>query len=323
MRKAGSFYTHGIAILVWQCLLVCIHASTEWINPKSGEIVRLASDPQGNGELRHFYVGENRLNFMSESPLRRENHGFGWQSDVQAHWHDDRFLIFEDDMGLCVVDTDEKTVLLNNIFTGLSRDPADNRWVAIRYRPVTRHQEQLTGDEKDTLLLIEPESMAKNIKNITQSNPLGHIISTQLDGIALSRPIWKKEGNGFVVASLIEGKFFAQLFDSDRLRIVRTQELNGVILSSDKILSPWLRDDVESMIKKAVETSGILSATRQENDLEAETVPPMSSKSPDREDAATQPSSGIAPRNLSIIAAAVLLGIIFCVYLVLRKYRKT
>jgi len=101
-----------------------------------------------------------------------------------------RFLTFEDEGGLCIVDTTKKIILINHSFAGLTKYAEDDIWAAIRFRSVPRrYPEGLLKDHKDLLLFLKADVLAKRVGLSTEADPYGHVPQINLDGIAVVSPI--------------------------------------------------------------------------------------------------------------------------------------
>lgn len=170
--------TFFVYVAVWCVLghIVTLAAASEWISPNAATTVQLATEDTATGKLEYIFIGGQKLPLLGHSPIRRENHGFGWFAGATGTWIDNRYLIFEDDMGLGIVDTQLRLILMNQVFTGHTKAPGVSKWAAIKYRPTSRNQEQLRGDEIDKLLFISPESLAAKSAASSEEAPL--IIST-------------------------------------------------------------------------------------------------------------------------------------------------
>ncbi|MEY4484143.1 MAG: hypothetical protein RL693_1595, partial [Verrucomicrobiota bacterium] len=134
--------------------------AAEWENPARSITVELKTQIAAGVDVQVLKIGSQALQLLGHSNIRRENHGFAWLESTPAHWVSDQFLVFQDDLGLCLVDAVGRKVLLNQVFTGFTKSPNADKWAAIRYRPTARDQEKLTGSERDTLWIIDPESLA-------------------------------------------------------------------------------------------------------------------------------------------------------------------
>lgn len=201
------------------------------------------------------------LKGLPQSPFRREYNGSSW-FDASPRWiGDGSFLVFESDDVLCIADAVSRTVLLNQALTGFTKAPNADQWAAIRFRPIARNQEHLTGSERDTLWFIDPESLASRSDLATEDAPFSHIPSAQLDGIAVARPIWTEDGSGVVSAIYKDGHVDAVLFDAASQQQTKRLRLPGVSLTSDQALSPWFLKEVEASIGTAVRALNLLSSS--------------------------------------------------------------
>lgn len=233
----------------------------EWASPDGRAVVRFVPEETGAGVLNHLYIGNQKLEAPADSPVRRENHGMAWLENAEGNWVDNRYLVFADDRGLCLVDVQNRNVLLNQTFTGYSKAPDTQEWAAIRYRPTARDQEQLLEGDTDTLWIIRPESLAIRRGEASEERPFAHVDSVALKGLALGRPVWTDDGKGVVVALYEDGKLVAVLLDAKTRQRLAAVPLDGLRLSKAQILSPWFSEDVESLVRREVAASGLLKAS--------------------------------------------------------------
>lgn len=216
----------------------------EWTNPEGSVSVSMGFDASG---LQHLYLNGEELPLVAHSPVRRENHGFGWQEGAEQDWIDNRFLILEDEAGLCIVDSETRKILINQTFTGISKSPGSAKWVAIRYRPVGRKQEKLESGWKDTVWFIEPETLARKVSEVSEEKPLKHIAAKPLNGIALSKPVWSEVDWTVTIATSVNGKIVMAKFDTKTRQLVSERPLEGVELSEEQMVSPWFLPEVDAL----------------------------------------------------------------------------
>lgn len=202
------------------------------------------------------------LKLLPQSPFRREYNGGSW-FEMPFRWIENRrFLVFEGDNGLCLVDASTQTVLLNQALTGLTKSPTADAWAAIRYRPTGRQQDLLTGNEKDTLWFIEPTALATASHEASEDDPFKHVPSVALGGIALAPPIWSKDGTQLAIVTHSGGRIEAAVFDSGTHRRLAVAPLPDLSFTKAQLLSPWFLPAVVEPIRKAVLESGVLGQGR-------------------------------------------------------------
>ncbi len=201
---------------------------------------------------------------VCESRLLAENHGYAWLNTEHHQWVSDKFLVFDDGDGLCVVDAESNQFLLNQTFTGYARSPKSQSWAAIRYRPTNRNQEQLTGNEKDTIWFIEPDELATNAKQSTTENPFAHVAAVQLDGIAIAQPHWSEDGASVAIVKHREGKVAADLFDPKQRVLIRSVSLPELTLTQEQLLSVWIIPEVDQRASEAIRASHVFKVTNSQ-----------------------------------------------------------
>lgn len=135
---------------------------------------------------------------LIESPVTREYGGLSWLGDVLPRWVEGRYLVFEREERLAVVDAAKKRLILNTTFEALVRAPKGERWIAVKHRPIGRLQEKITPGFRDTVYGID---LAEVIKVYEQKEgekpvvPFSHLKSLVLLGHAVAYPKWKADGS--------------------------------------------------------------------------------------------------------------------------------
>jgi hypothetical protein len=237
----------------------------DWKSPDGMVTISLESVNSAAGPVDHLLIGGSPAKLISHSPIRRENHGYGWLNSVSPKWIDNEFVVFEDEMGLCLVNIQQQAVLLNQVFTGYTRSPKAQAWAAIRYRPTSRNQEQLVGTERDAIWIIEPDELAANAKQSTSEKPFAHVAALQLDGIAVAKPIWSDDGAAFAIAKQLNGKIAADVFDHKQRALIRSVPLLGMELTQEQLLSVWLIPEVEHQAFVAIKEANVFDLTNSQS----------------------------------------------------------
>jgi hypothetical protein len=179
---------------------------------------------------------------------RREYHGSDWFQTMPEHWLDDRFLVFEDAYGLVIADVQNEQMLVDHVFTGYAKSPTANEWAAIRFRPTTRTQEQLTGDFQDTLLLIDPKDAAAHIREVSDSNFVGQLKAVKPGGVLLAPPEWSPDGSAFGVLTWKQGAVEAVRYDANLNEIARVPV--NIQVDHDTALSLSFKPELAQRAKK-------------------------------------------------------------------------
>jgi hypothetical protein len=240
---------------------VCYGSAAEWVNASKSITIELRSGGGASAVTQNVIIGGNLLDLLGHSSVRRENHGFGWLAEKPGEWVNDRFLVFQDEDGLCIIDGLQKLTLINQVFAGFSESPLGAKWAALRFRPTARNQEQLNGSEKDTLWFLDPSIMAQKRPSVVKDDFFDHLPIVRLDGVSLVRPIWTEDGSGVVVALYRGDGITALLYDVATQKLKKTVRLGGLQISPVQALSPWISKEIESSIAKAIATSGILQSS--------------------------------------------------------------
>jgi len=237
---------------IWISLSPCGCHAQAWSSPDGSVTLKFESANSSTGSLDRLVVNETQIEFISSSPIRRENHGFDWLTSVSPTWINNRFVAFEDDMGLCLVDTQQRKVLLDQVFTAYTKSPVSDTWVAIRYRPTGRNQEMLTGNEMDTVWFIEPTALAEKAQMVTDANPFAHVPAVRIDGIAVASPQWSEYGASVAIVKHRDGKLAADVFDPVSKVLVRTVPMQDVTLTQEQLRSVWIIPEIDRRASEAI-----------------------------------------------------------------------
>lgn len=236
----------------------------DWTSPDGSVTVRIQPADAASGSHYQVIVGETPARFISESRIRRENHGYDWMNSASSNWLDNRFITFEDDSGLGIVDAQQHTILLDQVFEAYTYSPQSKMWAAIRYRPTSRNQDQLEGGEKDTIWFIEPNELAANADLSTSEHPFAHVATLQLNGIAVARPYWSEDGTVVAIAKHLNGKPVADVFDPKLRKLVRSVSLPELTLTRDQMLSAWIIPEVDQKAFNAIKANHVFEAAGNE-----------------------------------------------------------
>lgn len=178
---------------------------------------------------------------LIESPVSREYGGVAWFSDVTPRWVDGRYLVFEGEDRLAVVDAVEKRLILNTTFEALVRAPAGDRWMAIKYRPIGRKQETITPGFRDTLYLIDLPEVIKVWEQKEGGKPVvpfSHLKALVLPGHAVAYPQWKADGSVEVMVWTGSG---AEMFVFDPADIRLKGKTRVAVPPGDGVVQlPWI-----------------------------------------------------------------------------------
>lgn len=248
----------SLAAVAFAYALVNALDAAEWQNPSGNITVKLAVTEDHGQSIQQLAIGDHFLPLLGHSGIRRENHGYAWLQNTPPRWLRDRFLIFEDKEGLCIVDSAKKLVLIDLVFTGFAKS-ATNKWAAVRYRPTSRHQELLSETQRDTFWIIDPEVLAQKSKLSTAENPVGHIPAMQLDHVAVAPPFWTKDGEQVVVPVYSGDGVECVLIDPNPPKERQRVRLNNVKLSPAQALTPWFSTEIETVVTNAIQENRALS----------------------------------------------------------------
>jgi hypothetical protein len=190
---------------------------------------------------------------LARTVYTREYHGNGWILDQPNHWIADRYLWAADESGLFVADAETNTILFNNVLAAYAKNPATDKWVAIRFRPSARIQEYLEEKFRDSLLLVDPAHMAAQSARDLPEDSLAHVKSMRVDGVALGPPEWAADGSRFAILVWENGVVSAVQYDTQLRETART----AIDLQVDRetALSVWLKKDLAPLVKRILSDS--------------------------------------------------------------------
>jgi hypothetical protein len=254
--------------------------SMKWLAPSGNRAFELSYGKAGEPLLT--LVSNNQSSQVIESPLiatpiSREFGGITWFADATSKWIDGRYLAFESDDRLALLDAESTQMILNTSFEALSKAPSGDKWSAVRYRPVGRHQERLNDDFRDTLFVIDLQQVIKaNASANESSKPFDHLKSVKLSGKALTKPVWMKvAGNERIAIGLwAGGQATAVALNADSLDVIEQKPLSNTV-NDEVASSPWINRDAEQEIVKAMLVTLSESATSS-----AKSLPPSVKSAP-------------------------------------------
>jgi len=234
---------------------------SKWVSPNGGVSIELtytqAGQSQAGDPLLTGTTGGNsvaiRESPLIASPFSREFGGITWLGDITPNWINDRYLVFELSDRIAVIDAAQRLMILNTSFEALTKAPAGERWGAIRFRPVTRKQQSLDEDFRDTLFVIDlPKVIAASSLRNDVSTPFQHLQSVKLPGIALAKPIWMTQGDAELLAIAIwaGGRAEALSLNPKTLEVLERKSL-GIPVNNEVALSPWINLAAEPEIIRA------------------------------------------------------------------------
>jgi hypothetical protein len=237
-----------------------------WKSPNKINIIKLIPAKEGqrqppnislNSEVNGRSIPIKESPFI-ESPIMREYAGTTWLQNTAPRWVDNRYAVFEDpNRAICIIDTETGSMLLNTTFEAIAGSPEPNVWAAIRYRPTSRRQERLNGDENDTLFIIDLSKLVERSKAVQDGEKrlFGHLKSTSLPGVALARPLWVGDGNSrtVVVAIWDWAKKKAEALSLDSKTLVVKSMVDMDLTVPDKVAySPWIDREFEPKVLEAL-----------------------------------------------------------------------
>jgi hypothetical protein len=235
--------------------------AAEWQTPSGKITIKLTTMAEHSGPIQRLAIGNDPLPLLGHSGIRRENHGFAWLATTTPRWVRDRYLVFQDREGLCIVDSARRLVLINQVFAGFAKSPRADKWAAIRFRPTSRQQETLSDTHRDTLWFIDPDLLSQRSELSSDDKPFAHIAATQLDHIAVAPPVWTEDGLGVVVPIYSGEAIECVLIDADSQKERKRIQLNSLNISRAEALTPWFSKEVEASVAAAIQSSGLLSTS--------------------------------------------------------------
>jgi hypothetical protein len=244
----------GMAVLIGELRSA---EPVKWLSPAGNLSFELSFGKAGEPVLTA--LANSQANQVIESPLiaspvSREFGGITWFTDAKSKWVDGRYLVFEADDRLALLDAESKQMILNTAFEALSKAPSGDRWSAVRYRPIGRQQERLTADFRDTLFVIDLKHTIKESASANEgSKPFEHLKSSKLPGSALTKPVWTKGADGelLAIAVLVGGKPTAFALKPESLDVIGQKPLS-IAVTDEVAQSPWINLEAEPEIRKAM-----------------------------------------------------------------------
>ena len=322
---------HTLKIAIAFALLVGESRSAEptrWTSPDGSHSFELTYGKSGESTLTA--TSQNRSSVVKESPLiaspiSREFGAITWFSDVSPRWIDNRYLLFELDDRLALLDSGSKQMILNTAFTALSKDPNGDRWSAIRYRPTGRRQERLYEDFQDTLFVIDLQQVIKASASANESSkPFEHLKSSKLPGNALTKPVWTKgaEGDLLAIAVLVGGKPTAFTLNPESLNVIGQKPLS-LAVTDEVAHSPWINLEAEPEIRKAMlaTLSEVPPATQVSltPKLSPSMQPPAPKKAPEVKPTVLTPDEEQAPSTPWSIIVVLIVAVLGLLWLLLKR----
>ena len=146
-----------------------------------------------------------------------------------------------------MLDVESTQMILNTTFEALSKAPSGDKWSAVRYRPVGRHQERLNADFRDTLFVIDLQQVIKATASANDNPKLfDHLRSVKLPGNALTKPVWMKvAGNEQIAIGLwADGQVTAYALNAETLDVIERKPL-AITVKEEAASSPWINRDAE------------------------------------------------------------------------------
>ncbi|WP_035613883.1 hypothetical protein [Haloferula sp. BvORR071] len=184
-------------------------AGTVTVTCSDSKVETLIQDQKRELDHQCWLVNGQPVVWNTVPAIDREMHfiGFPLAAGDQSYWLDDRFLVFTTaaassaagQESVAVIDSQTREVLVSNYVASCSTAPDRKSWAAIAYRSAPR-RESRTGKEMDTLYLIEPAAMARDLaKVVAYSSPSAHIPAVQLYSLAMTKPLWTPDGKNILL----------------------------------------------------------------------------------------------------------------------------
>ncbi|HUF64011.1 MAG TPA: hypothetical protein VMN36_18175 [Verrucomicrobiales bacterium] len=193
---------------------------------------------------------------LVESVAWHEFHGFGWLAGTKATWIDEDMVVFDDGLGIALIDASRRVFLVNNVFTGMTKHPHEEMWAAIKYRATVRLQEELLPGQRDVLMIIDPERLRKSAIANPDREPFSHILKAELQGLTVAPPQWTLDGNGIVVVDVRQDSVESVVYERGSAEIVAREPLDMEI-PEDIRLRTGFDEEVIEQVDAIVEESGL------------------------------------------------------------------
>ena len=237
----------------------------EWISPdKQVKMVVVGRETKFRSVLdREWFIvkDEVKKGVASSSLLKELNRGEyagkAWIESVEPSWYFNRYLVFESDAALCVIDTKEACMVLNNYFLALQKDPKANCWAAIRLRAGGRNETRLDDSYSDDLHIIELEKVCELVSGKSDSQfRIKDLTHLNLNGVALLKPLWIDVTGGHQIAVAIWNGLGVEgiLIRSDSPEVILRKKLD-VKVASDDVSRFAFPIDTGEMMEKALRSA--------------------------------------------------------------------
>jgi hypothetical protein len=262
--KPGNSLRALLARILLPLLTLPLDAEDHWQNPSAtvtvtcsdSKVVTTIEDRQRELDHQCWLVNGQPVTWKTVPRIDREMKFIGFAPPAgRSHWVDDRYLVFtpaadSDPAGqesVAVIDTRTREVLVSNYVAARTAAPDNKSWAAIAYRSAPRREDR-TGKEMDTLYLIEPAAMARDlVKVVPGVTPSAHIPAVQLYSLAMTRPLWTPDGkNILLILCKPDGAMQAARIDVASRSIARLIPLPSLQASHEDRTAYTLTADIDA-----------------------------------------------------------------------------
>ena len=139
--------------------------------------------------------------------------GSSWLRAAKCTWLKETVAVFRSSSNIAIMDIVSREILLNNRFEFVAKEPGEDCWALLKYRSVDRHLEQLPLDYHDKVLIVNlrDDSFRSIVRN-TAAQQAGDLPSIELEGVAVTEPLWSFKGNEFLINVAVGDEVYAYIF---------------------------------------------------------------------------------------------------------------
>jgi hypothetical protein len=226
----------------------------KWTSPNKEHTI--IAKPSTNDRLDIFTALNGSLIPMREVSFvgsgKHKYSGTSWLRNAAHLWAGETTIVFQQDASIAIMDAESHEVLLNNRFEHIAKEPGKNCWALIKYRYIERHIEQLPSDYRDKILIIDlQEDSFRSIVRNTAAQEKGDLPLIELEGIAVTEPIWASKGNSFLVNVSLADEVYGFVYGKnlrERERFMLNMKLTKDQTTSLKLESETRKKVISRMI---------------------------------------------------------------------------
>ena len=229
-----------------------------WTSPDGAAVFRVGPSTQKLYRQSGAAWPEVPLSSLAKGSRRHEYAGPVYFRTAKPLWIEHKFLILEHQQqqrpdALEIVDVLHSQQILSNIFESLAQHPTRPLWVALQLRAVGRSEEHLAPSYQDDLLLIDPAAVSQAaLQAKPDAEPMAHLRSCELEGIALAPARWSHDGRHIICAVWREGSVKLVTYDGGTLEKLSTQEVSLKVDTQEATNIAWNDSKLVAQIEQLI-----------------------------------------------------------------------